>query len=60
LRNPATPGYPGSRALHVSPDYASWRWRDNTPYTGDRRVEAPAALRKRIEQLAAKHKVDLQ
>ena len=48
------------RAVHFSPDYKSWWWRDNTPYTGDRPVAGVDNLRKLIEQLARKHKVDLR
>jgi hypothetical protein len=48
------------RVAHVTPDYATWWWRDNTPYTGDRQVEGKDQLRALIERLAAKSKVDLK
>jgi anti-sigma factor RsiW len=48
------------RVVHVSPDYSTWKWRDNTPYTGDRQVEGIEQLQKLMEGLAAKHKVDLE
>jgi hypothetical protein len=48
------------RVAHVSADYSLWRWRDNTPYTGDRQVEGKDQLRKLIERLAAEHKVKLK
>jgi hypothetical protein len=34
-------------------------WRDNTPYTGDRKVEGKDQLQSLMERLAAKNKVDL-
>jgi RNA polymerase sigma factor (sigma-70 family) len=48
------------RVAHVTADYATWWWRDNTPYTGDRRVEGKNQLQSLIEKLAAKNKVDLK
>jgi hypothetical protein len=48
------------RVAHVTPDYATWWWRDNTPYTGDRQVEGKDQLRELIERLAAKNRVDLK
>jgi hypothetical protein len=48
------------RVAHVAPDYSTWWWRDNTPYTGDRKVEGKDELRRLIERLAAKNKVDLK
>jgi hypothetical protein len=48
------------RVAHVTPDYSTWWWRDNTPYTGDRQVEGKDQLRRLLEQLAAKNKVDLK
>jgi hypothetical protein len=48
------------RVAHVTADYATWWWRDNTPYTGDRQVEAKDELRSLMEQLAAKNKVELK
>jgi hypothetical protein len=49
-----------ARVAHVTSDYATWWWRDNTPYTGDRDVEGKDQLQRLIELLAAKHKVDLK
>jgi RNA polymerase sigma factor (sigma-70 family) len=48
------------RVAHVTPDYATWWWRDNTPYTGDRQVEGKDQLQLLMERLAAKNKVDLK
>jgi RNA polymerase sigma factor (sigma-70 family) len=48
------------RVAHVTPDYSTWWWRDNTPYTGDRHVEGKDRLRELLERLAAKNKVDLK
>lgn len=48
------------RVAHVTADYATWWWRDNTPYTGDRKVEGKDQLQSLIEKLEAKHKVDLK
>jgi len=48
------------RVAHVTSDYAVWWWRDNTPYTGDRKVEGKEQLQSLMEQLAAKNKVDLK
>jgi RNA polymerase sigma factor (sigma-70 family) len=49
-----------ARVAHVTADYATWFWRDNAPYTGDRKVEDQDQLKSLIETLAAKHKVDLK
>jgi hypothetical protein len=49
-----------ARVAHVTSDYATWWWRDNTPYTGDRKVEGEDQLQTLIEKLAAKNKVDLK
>ncbi len=46
------------RVAHVTSDYATWWWRDNTPYTGDRQVEGKDQLQSLMERLAAKNKVD--
>jgi RNA polymerase sigma factor (sigma-70 family) len=48
------------RVAHVTPDYSTWWWRDNTPYTGDRQVEGKDQLRRLLERLVAKNKVDLK
>ena len=48
------------RVVHVAPDYSTWWWRDNAPYTGDRQVEGKDEFRRLIERLAAKKKVDLK
>jgi hypothetical protein len=48
------------RVAHVSSDYATWWWRDNPPYTGDREVEGKDQLQSLMERLAAKNKVDLK
>jgi hypothetical protein len=48
------------RVAHVTSDYATWWWRDNTPYTGDRKVEDKDQLKSLIEKLAAKNEVDLK
>ena len=48
------------RVAHVAPDYATWWWRDNTPYTGSRQVERKDELRRLFERLAAKNKADLK
>jgi hypothetical protein len=48
------------RVAHVSADYATWWWRDNTPYTGDRQVEGKDQLQSLMERLVAKNKVDLK
>jgi hypothetical protein len=48
-----------ARVAHVTADYATWWWRDNTPYTGDRKVEGKDQLQSLMERLAAKNKVDL-
>ena len=48
------------RVAHVTADYATWWWRDNTPYTGDRPVEGKDQLKSLMEGLAAKSKVELK
>jgi hypothetical protein len=48
------------RVAHVSPDYSTWKWRDNTPFTGDRQVEGKEKLQELIEGLAAEHKVEIE
>jgi RNA polymerase sigma factor (sigma-70 family) len=48
------------RVAHVTADYATWWWRDNTPYTGDRTVKGKDQFRKLVEQLAAKHNIPLK
>ena len=48
------------RVAHITPDYATWWWRDNTPYTGDRQVEGKDQLQSLMERLAAKNTVDLK
>ena len=48
------------RVAHVAPDYSTWWWRDNAPYTGDRQVEGKDELHRLLERLAAKNKVDLK
>ena len=48
------------RIAHITSDYATWFWRDNTPYTGDRKVEGKGQLQSLLEKLAAKNKVDLK
>ncbi len=48
------------RVAHVTPDYATWWWRDKTPYTGDRQVKGKDQLQTLMERLAAKNKVDLK
>jgi len=48
------------RVAHVAPDYSTWWWRDNAPYTGDRQVEGKDGFRRLLERLAAKNKVDLK
>jgi hypothetical protein len=48
------------RVAHVAPDYSTWWWRDNTPYTGDRQVERKDALRNLIERMAKENKVELR
>ena len=49
-----------TRVAHITPDYSTWQWRDNTPYTGDRQVEGKEKLQKLFERLAAKNNVDLK
>jgi RNA polymerase sigma factor (sigma-70 family) len=48
------------RVAHVTADFATWWWRDNTPYTGDREVERKDQLKSLMERLAEKNKVDLK
>lgn len=48
------------RVAHVTPDYATWWWRDNTPYTGGRQVERKDEFRRPLKGLAAKNKVGLK
>jgi hypothetical protein len=48
------------RVAHVTPDYATWWWRDNTPYTGGRQVADKDQLRELLERLAAQNKIDLK
>lgn len=48
------------RVAHITPDYSTWWWRDNTPCTGDRQVEGKEQFQRLLERLAAEHKVDLK
>jgi hypothetical protein len=48
------------RVAHVAPDFSTWWWRDNTPYTGDRQVEGQDQLKKLLRRLAAEHEVELK
>jgi hypothetical protein len=49
-----------ARVAHVTSDYATWWWRDNSLYTGDRQVEDKDQLQSLMERLAAVHKVELK
>jgi hypothetical protein len=48
------------RVAHVAPDYSTWWWRDNAPYTGDRQVEGKEEFRRLVERLAAQNKIELK
>jgi hypothetical protein len=48
------------RVAHVAPDYSTWWWRDNTPYTGDRQVEGKDQLERLLRRLDAEHEVELK
>jgi hypothetical protein len=48
------------RVAHVAPDYSTWWWRDNTPYTGDRQVEGQDQLERLVKRLEAEHEVELK